>query len=71
MRFQTLLFSQKPEQCYCYTKEQASKLNHQDVEHYKHQLARNKTRYQITDEQEQADGSILVKIRKQYSKRIL
>lgn len=66
--FQTLLFSQKPEQGY--TKEQALKLNHQDVEHYKHQLEKAKTRYHITEEQEQADGSILVKVRKQYNEKV-
>lgn len=66
--FQTLLFSQKPEQGY--TREQALSFNRQDVEHYKHQLDKNKTRYQITDEKEMEDGSIQIKVRKQYNEKV-
>ncbi len=65
--FQTLVFSQKPEQGY--TREQALKPNRQDVEHYKHQLEKTKTRYQITDEKEMEDGSIQIKVRKQYNEK--
>ncbi|MBR1585576.1 MAG: hypothetical protein IJ662_08565 [Clostridia bacterium] len=63
--YQTLLFSQKPDAGY--TREQALDINRREVEHYKHQLERTKTRYQITDQKEQEDGSILVRVRKQYN----
>lgn len=39
----------------------------QEYEHYKAQLQRNRTKYQIDEEAAQADGSIIVKIRKQYN----
>ena len=38
-----------------------------EVEHYKTQLDRSRTRYQITEEAEQPDGSILIHIKKQYN----
>lgn len=63
--YQTLLFSQKPDAGF--SKEQALKLNRQEVEHYKDQLERSKTRYQITDQKERDDGSILIWVRKQYN----
>ena len=63
--FQTLIFSQKDD---CgISIEQQLKLNRCEVEKYKISLERSHTRYQITDEKEQADGSILVKVRKQYN----
>lgn len=63
--FQTLIFSQKDD---CgISIEQQLKLNQGEVEKYKISLERSHTRYQITDEKEQADGSILVKVRKQYN----
>ena len=63
--FQTLIFSQKDD---CgISIEQQLKLNRGEVEKYKILLERSHTRYQITDEKEQADGSILVKVRKQYN----
>ena len=63
--FQTLIFSQKDD---CgISIEQQLKLNRGEVEKYKISLERSDTRYQITDEKEQADGSILVKVRKQYN----
>ena len=63
--FQTLIFSQKDD---CgISIEQQLKLNRGEVEKYKISLERSHTRYQITDEKEQADGSILVKVRKQYN----
>ena len=34
---------------------------------YKATMDRNRTRYQITEETEQADGSVLVRVRKQYN----
>ena len=63
--FQTLVFSQKPEMGY--SKEHALKINHQEVEHYKATLERTRTRYQLTDIAEQEDGSIVIRVRKQYN----
>ena len=37
----------------------------EELEHYKNQLTRNRTRYQIVDESVQPDGSILLRIKKQ------
>lgn len=62
---QTLVFIQKPEMGY--TKEQSLKVNHEEIEHYKAQLERNKTRYVIVEETEQEDGSIVVRVKKQYN----
>ncbi|MBQ2798597.1 MAG: hypothetical protein IJF09_04350 [Ruminiclostridium sp.] len=62
---QTLVFSQKPE--LQYSKEQALKINYEEVEHYKETLERAKTRYQIVDTTEQEDGSVILRIRKQYN----
>lgn len=39
----------------------------QELEHYKHQLDHNHVQYQITQEAEQPDGSILIHIKKQYN----
>lgn len=39
----------------------------EDVAAYKMQLERSRTRYRIESEVEQHDGSIIVKIRKQYN----
>lgn len=62
---QTLVFSQKPE--LLYSKEQALKINYEEIEHYKETLERAKTRYQIIDTAEQDDGSVIIHIRKQYN----
>lgn len=45
----------------------AMELVKQEVEQYKKKLDRNHTRYKIIDEAEQPDGSIMVKIIKQYN----
>lgn len=63
--FQTLLFAQKPEMGY--SREQALRINLDEVEHYKKTLEHAKTRYQITETLEQEDGSVLVRVRKQYN----
>jgi len=63
--FQTLIFAQKPD--LGYTREHALRLNREDLAHYKATLERTNTRYQITEETEQPDGSILVRVRKQYN----
>lgn len=62
---QTLVFAQKDDAGY--SKERAIKLNHEEIEHYKATLERSRTRYQIIDETEQPDGSIIVHVRKQYN----
>ena len=62
---QTLVFSQKDD---CgLTHEQQLKANHGEVNRYKATMDRSRTRYQITEETEQADGSVLVRVRKQYN----
>ncbi len=63
--FQTLVFSQKEDAGL--TPEQALAINRDEVKHYRAQMERAKTRYQITGEAEQADGSIIVHVRKQYN----
>ena len=62
---QTLLFSQKEENGL--SREEALKLNRAEFDHYKRTLERTHTRHQINDVQEQEDGSILVRVRKQYN----
>lgn len=39
----------------------------EEVAHYKAQLERNRTAYKIEEEAVQPDGSVIVKIRKQYN----
>lgn len=39
----------------------------EEVAHYKAQLERNRTTYKIEEETVQPDGSIIIKIRKQYN----
>lgn len=48
-------------------KSYAKKLVKEEVEHYKQQLERSHTQYKIVDEAEQEDGSIIVKVIKQYN----
>ncbi len=43
------------------------KYNHEDVEKYKNMLIRAGTRHRIVEEAEQPAGSVIVKVRKQYS----
>lgn len=62
---QTLIFSQKPEMCY--SKEFAAQVNKEEFEHYKATLERTRTRHQILDVAEQEDGSLIVRVRKQYN----
>ncbi len=47
--------------------ETAVKLAAQEVEHYKRQLDRNRTKYKILEETVQSDGSVIVKVIKQYN----
>lgn len=47
--------------------EYAVKLVKEEVAQYKRILDRNRTQYKIVDETEQSDGSIMVKVIKQYN----
>lgn len=60
---QTLVFLQK-EDC-GFSKEAQLKYNREEVEKYKKDLEKNKTRYQIIEVAEQPDASIIVHVRKQ------
>ena len=64
---QTLVFSQKPD---CGLTREQLKINRSEVNHYKATMDRNRTRYQIVEETEQADGSVLVRVRKQYNDKV-
>ncbi len=64
---QTLVFSQKPE--LGYSKESALKINQEEIERYKKNLERTRTKYQIVDTVEQSDGSVILRVRKQYNDR--
>lgn len=45
----------------------AVKLVKEEVMKYKDQLNKNKTRYKILSEETQADGSVIIEIKKQYN----
>ena len=62
---QTLVFQQKDDTYL--SKEKKTALNKEEVEKYKATLEKHKTRYMIDEETQQEDGSILVKVRKQYN----
>lgn len=62
---QTLVFAQK-EDCGL-TQPQQLELNRREVATYKQALDAKHTRYQITEETEQSDGSVLVRVKKQYN----
>lgn len=49
------------------TPKEAADLVRQEVEHYKQGLDRNHTRYRIVSETDQPDGSVVLKIIKQYN----
>lgn len=62
---QTLVFAQK-EDC-GFSREQILSMNRQEVARYQQTLERTRTRYQIVSQEEQEDGSILLRVRKQYN----
>lgn len=62
---QTLIFMQK-EDCGL-SRDAILHLNRAEVNRYKQSLERTRTRHQIVSEEEQPDGSILVRVRKQYN----
>ena len=64
---QTLVFSQKDDAGF--TREQALQMNREEMNRYQNSLKRTNTRYQILDEAEQEDGSVLIHVRKQYNDR--
>ena len=66
--FQTVLFSQKPENGY--SRDEAFKINNAEVEYYTQKMDRTRTRYKIVKREEQVDGSIILWVRKQYNDRI-
>ena len=64
---QTLVFMQK-EDC-GFSREQILTMNRQEIDRYRGSLDRSHTRYQIVSQEEQQDGSIIVRVRKQYNDR--
>ena len=62
---QTLIFSQKDD-C-ALSRDMQLKTNRDEVAHYKEAMEKNRIRYQIAEETEQSDGSVLVKVKKQYN----
>ena len=62
---QTLVFMQK-EDCGLSHSAIVSQ-NRSEVNRYKQSMDRTHTRYQIVSEEEQPDGSILLRVRKQYN----
>ena len=62
---QTLVFMQK-EDCGL-SRNTILEANRREVASYKKTLERTGTRYQIVSEEEQENGSILVRVRKQYN----
>lgn len=47
--------------------EYAQKIVTEEVTKYKEQLDKNKTQYKILSEETQADGSVIIEIKKQYN----
>ena len=43
--------------------------SHPEIERYKKNLERTRTKYQIVDTVEQSDGSVILRVRKQYNDR--
>ena len=62
---QTLVFMQK-EDCGL-SKNSILETNRREFAHYKQTMDRTRTRYQIVSEEEQEDGSLIVRVRKQYN----
>lgn len=60
---QTLHFMLKDDSPREYAKKQVK----EDVAQYKRTLERNRTQYKIVEETEQPDGSVIVKVIKQYN----
>lgn len=58
-----LVFMQKEDCGYCH--ETKLRYNREEIEKYKHDLEKNKTRYRIVSVEEQKDASIIVHVKKQ------
>lgn len=65
--FQTLVFQQKDESVL--SAEEKLALNKEEVAAYKASLDKTNTRYQIVDEAQQADGAVVIRVRKQYNQK--
>lgn len=64
---QTLVFLQKDD---CgFSREMQLKYNREEIEKYKRDLEKNRTRYQILSVEEQDDASIIVHVRKHLNDR--
>ena len=64
---QTLIFQQKED--LGLRRESILDMNRSEVARYKQSLERTHTRYRIDSEEELEDGSILVRVRKQYNEK--
>jgi len=65
---QTLVFMQKDD---CDLSIESQRIyNREEIEKYKKELEKNKTRYKIVSVTEQEDASIIVKVRKQLGEKI-
>lgn len=65
--YQTLVFAQK-EDCGL-NRASILEANRRELSHYRETMDRTHTRYQIVSEEEQQDGSVVVRVRKQYNDR--
>lgn len=65
---QTLVFMQKNDGYL--SRNSILEANRREVERYFQNLDRTHTRYQIVSQEEQEDGSIILRIRKQYNDKI-
>ena len=65
---QTLIFTQK-EDCGL-SRHAILENNRRELAHYKQTMNRRHTRYQLVSEYEQENGSIIVRIRKQYNDNV-
>lgn len=66
--YQTLIFAQRPE--LMLSSEQSLKINREEFEQYVASLERTNTRYRIVEKTELEDGSVEVRIRKQYNDKV-
>ena len=64
---QTLVFMQKDDGLL--SKNSILEANRREVERYTQAMDRTHTRYQIVSQEEQEDGSIIVRVRKQYNEK--
>lgn len=65
---QTLIFMQKEE--YGFDKEAQLRYNREELEKYKAELVKNKTRHQILSVDEQENGHIIIRVRKQINDKV-